>query len=64
MRIYKKDYEDIFKNTFIIGFPEQYNAIIGSCPFVENPINSTNVFESFIFVARGTEPVPFESHHQ
>ena len=46
--IYKKDYEDIFKNTFIIGFPEQYNAIIGSCPFVENPINSTNVFESFI----------------
>ena len=60
--IYKKDYEDIFKNTFILGFPEQYNAIIGSCPFVENPINSTNVFESFIFPLSPTYSLIYLNH--
>lgn len=46
--IYKEDYKDICKNLIFIATPEPYNAIIGSCPFVENPSNPDVVFESFI----------------
>ena len=45
--IYKEDYEDIFKNTILLYTPDEYSAIIGSCPFVENPNNPEVAFESF-----------------
>lgn len=60
--IYKNDYEDIYKNTFIIGTPDPFNAIIGSCPFIENPINSNNVFESFIFPLSPTYSLIYLNH--
>lgn len=46
---YKTDYKDIFKNTFILETPEPFNAILGSCPLLENQVNSNNIFESFVF---------------
>lgn len=46
--IYKEDYKDIVKNTFILETPEPFNAILGSCPFLENSF-TPNIFESFLF---------------
>lgn len=46
--LYKTDYKDIFKNSFLVTSPEPYSAILGSCPFIENPEQSDNVFESFV----------------
>lgn len=46
--LYKDDYKDISRNLILIATPEPYNAILGDCPFIENPANPNVPFESFI----------------